>query len=262
MGSLLRCGLVQADIAWQDPAANRAALSSRLDALPSADFIVLPETCMTGFEAGTEQAESMQGDGVAWLIDQARARQAAVAAGLLIREHGRIYNRLVVAMPDGRLEHYDKRHLFSAGGEREKAGYSKGVQRHRLDWHSWRIDLQICYDLRFPVWCRNHASEDHRFDLQIFVANWPSPRVDAWLALLKARAIENQAVVIGVNRTGVDGKGIEYPGQSAAFDANGQCLAQLGSEPESRLLVLDRDDVVETRQRLPFLPDRDSFNWA
>ncbi|MEM7054005.1 MAG: nitrilase-related carbon-nitrogen hydrolase, partial [Pseudomonadota bacterium] len=217
MSAILRCGLIQADTRWLDPAANQANLAGLIDEIPDCDLYVLPETCMHGFMAGPEIAESMAGDSVHWLRQQATARAAMIAGGVLVQEHERVFNRMIVAHPDGRIEHYDKRHLFTHGGETEAAGYSKGVQRHRMEWHDWRIDLQICYDLRFPVWCRNNASPLKRFDLQLFIANWPTPRIDAWTTLLKARAIENQAYVIGVNRCGTDGNGIDYLGRSVAF---------------------------------------------
>ena len=259
MSAILRCGLIQANTRWLDPVANRDNLAGLIDDSPDCDLYVLPETCMHGFIAGPETAESMDGESVHWMIDQAAARGAMVAGGVLIREDDRVFNRMIVARPDGQIEHYDKRHLFAYGGESEDAGYSSGVQRQRIEWHDWRIDLQICYDLRFPVWCRNNASPHRRFDLQLFIANWPAPRIDAWTTLLKARAIENQAYVIGVNRVGTDGHKVDYPGASAAFDGAGVCLAELGDQQASAVVELDLNLLQTLREQLPFLPDRDRF---
>lgn len=262
MSGLLRCGLIQAETRWLDPDANRANLAGLMDQVPGCDLYVLPETCMYGFLAGPDTAEAMDGDSVRWFSAQARLRNGAVAGGILLREDQRIFNRMIVAKPDSAIEHYDKRHLFAHGGESESAGYSRGIQRNRIEWMGWRIDLQICYDLRFPVWCRNNASRHSRFDVQMFIANWPSARIDAWTSLLKARAIENQAYVIGVNRVGHDGNGVEYPGCSVAFDANGQCLTELGDQQSTATVELNLDELQNLRSKLPFLPDRDRFDLA
>jgi len=259
MASILQCGLIQPDVAWRDPATNFRRLDTLMNQLPGCDLYILPETCTTGFPAGIDLAEPMDGPSVSWLLQQAGQRNAAIAAGVLIEEDDRIFNRMVVAKPDGTLSHYDKRHLFSYAGEDKAAGYSPGIQRSGVQFDHWRVDLQICYDLRFPVWCRNQASEFNRYDLQLFVANWPAPRIEAWLALLKARAIENQAYVIGVNRVGTDPSGTQYSGQSAVYDADGHCLVQLENEPAAVMVELDLEKLNEIRTRLPFLPDRDRF---
>lgn len=262
MSGLLRCGLIQAETRWLDPEANRTNLAELMDQAHDCDLYILPETCMHGFLAGPETAEAMEGDSVRWFRAQAAARGAAIAGGTLIREDQRIFNRMIVAKPDGSIEHYDKRHLFAHGGESEADGYSRGVQRSRIECMGWRMDLQICYDLRFPVWCRNNASRHSRFDLQLFIANWPSARIEAWTALLKARAIENQAYVIGVNRVGRDGNGVEYPGRSVAFDASGQCLVELEDQQSTAIVELNLDELQTLRRKLPFLPDRDRFDLA
>ena len=160
---------------------------------------------------------------------------------------------MVFMRPEGKASWYDKRHLFAYGGEDRR--YAAGNAPTVVEWRGWRIDLQICYDLRFPVWCRNSRG----FDLQLFVANWPTPRVEVWRLLLRARAVENQAFVIGVNRTGVDGNSVPYPGRSSAWDGGGECLAELGSDESVKLVDLDLAALKDLRAKLPFLPDADRF---
>ncbi|MDT8437459.1 MAG: nitrilase-related carbon-nitrogen hydrolase [Wenzhouxiangellaceae bacterium] len=253
--SRIHCALVQADTRWSDPAANRENLAALMDRAPGRELYVLPETCTTGFLGDQERrAQLERGEDLDWLLAQARDRQAAIACSLVVIEDGRVFNRFVLARADGSRAHYDKRHLFAFGGEDRR--YAAGRQRTRTELHGWRVDLQVCYDLRFPAWCRN----DDAFDLQIFVANWPSPRVSHWQALLRARAIENQAFVIGVNRTGVDGNGIVHPGASVVFDPLGELLlGPLGAREQVAGVSLDRDHLQAVRERFPFLADRDRF---
>ena len=254
MPTELKTALVQARIHWADPEANRAHLSALMDRAPDCDLYVLPETCTTGFlgDAGCS-AEGMDGPSVDWLRDQAAIRAAAVTGSFVIAEAGRTRNRMLFAVPEGTLHVYDKAHLFGYGGEERR--YSPGRKRTRLEWRGWRIDLQVCYDLRFPVWCRN----DDAFDLQLYVANWPAPRVDAWATLLKARAIENQAFVIGVNRVGTDGNEVEYPGRSSAWDPAGERLVELDDSESVETVELDLQALRKIREKFRFLADRDSY---
>lgn len=250
----LKCALVQADTRWADPDGNRRNLERLMDQAPGCDLYVLPETCTTGFLGDTDEStEQVANDDVAWLIDQAARRGGAVAGSIVFPEQGRFYNRFLFVTPDGAMETYDKRHLFAYGGESDR--YSAGRRRKRLDWNGWRVDLQVCFDLRFPVWCRN----DDGFDLQLFVANWPTPRVDAWRSLLKARAIENQTYVIGINRVGKDGKGVIYPGSSMAFDAMGATLRDCGDDEVVEVVTLERGALEQVRKRFRFLELRDGF---
>jgi omega-amidase len=168
----------------------------------------------------------------------------------------RASNRCLFVTAEGVLAFYDKRHLFGYGGEDQR--YRAGNSHTVVEWNGWRIDLQICYDLRFPVWCRNNRG----YDLQLFVANWPSPRVEAWRSLLKARAIENQSYVIGVNRCGKDGNGIDYPGCSSAWGPLGETLLEMGPDEGAGRVSLDRQALLELRERLPFLADADAFEWV
>lgn len=251
----LRMCLIQPDTRWSQRSANRSHLASLMDRSTETDLFVLPETCTTGFLGDLDAAaESDDGsDDLSWIHEQAMERGAAIAAGFAIVDGGCRYNRLVFATPEGVSVHYNKRHLFSYGGEDHR--YTSGVRRSRLSWRGWRFDLQICYDLRFPVWCRN----DVDFDVQLFVANWPSPRVDAWRSLLKARAIENQAIVVGVNRSGRDDRGLDYPGASCVFGPGGESLLMLDDSEQAGHVTLDHRALEDVRTELPFLPDRDRF---
>ena len=251
----LKAALVQAELRWQAPEANRDHLSDLMDQAPEADLYVLPETFTTGFLGDAErQAEAFDGPTLDWMRSQAERRSAAITGSLALSdEQGLRRNRMVFMCPDGESSWYDKRHLFAYGGEDRR--YAAGSAPTIVEWRGWRIDLQICYDLRFPVWCRNNRG----FDLQLFVANWPTPRVEVWRLLLRARAIENQAFVIGVNRTGVDGNGVPYPGRSSAWDGGGECLAELGPDESVKLVDLDLAALKDLRAKLPFLPDADRF---
>lgn len=246
--------LVQACLHWQDAPANRVHLSDLMDGSPGADLYLLPETFTTGFLGDSGQAaETMQGDTVAWMQQQAVARNAALAGSLALAEGQDRFNRFLFVTADGVLAQYDKRHLFSYGGEDQR--YRAGSTHTVFEWQGWRVDLQVCYDLRFPVWCRNNRD----FDLQLFVANWPSPRVEAWRSLLKARAIENQSYVIGLNCAGRDGNGVEYPGASSAWGPLGEKLLEMDQREQIGRTILRLEELRELRKKLPFLADADQF---
>jgi predicted amidohydrolase len=247
--------LVQAQLDWKDPAANRSHLAGLLQAAePGFNLAVLPETFTTGFLGDSDQTdEGMDGDTVAWMREQAATHGCALAGSAVIVDDGCRYNRMLFVRPDGEITFYDKRHLFAFGGEHER--YTAGSRRVTARYLGWRINLQVCYDLRFPAWCR--LRDD--FDLQLYVANWPSKRVAHWSALLRARAIENQSYVVAVNRAGRDGKGIDYPGASVVLDPQGHALAELGEGEQSRLVTVRPGPVAETRRQFPFQADADRF---
>ena len=251
----LSVALVQAELRWQAPESNRHHLSDLMDTAPGADLYILPETFTTGFLGDAERpVEDFRGPTLEWMQAQAGQRHAAIAGSLALGdEQGLRRNRLVFVTPEGACSWYDKRHLFAYGGEDQR--YAAGAGHQVVGWRGWRFDLQVCYDLRFPVWCRNTRN----FDVQLFVANWPTPRVEVWRLLLRARAVENQAFVIGVNRTGQDGNGVAYPGRSSAWDAGGDCLLELGGEEAVSRVTLDRQSLTSLRARLPFLRDADQF---
>jgi len=247
--------LVQSQLFWADAGANRRQLEAiARERGKGCDLVVFPETFTSGFlgDAGA-QPETMQGDTVAWMKDLAAELGCVLCGSVAIATpRGRV-NRFLWAQPDGTLLHYDKRHLFSYGGEDKR--YVAGHERKVFHYRGWRVCPQVCYDLRFPVWCRNRDD----YDLLIFVANWPEPRTPAWTALLRARAIENQSYVIGVNRSGKDPRDLEYAGASAVYDPLGQTVVDLGSREGSALASMELEKVKEVRRQLPFRQDADDF---
>jgi predicted amidohydrolase len=251
--------LVQTDLHWHDPAANRDALGQLLaDSLTGpglTDLIILPEMFTTGFSMDATQAEPAEGPTLAWLREQAARYDAVVTGSVMLTEGGRCYNRLLWVRPDGSYSRYDKRHLFRMSGEHEV--FTPGTERLVEEWRGWRIRPLICYDLRFPVWSSNSAHEP--YDLLLYVASWPSARISAWKLLLQARAIENLAYVAGVNRIGFDGEELEYSGFSMLLDPRGEHLAQAGSLPTVLTRRLMRNPLRELRQLLPALLDADEF---
>jgi predicted amidohydrolase len=254
--SKLNALLVQAQIQWKDPAENRHHLQSLVERNLSDDtnLIVFPETFTTGFLGDSDLPnEDMTGPTVEWMKSLAASSDSAIAGSAVIVEGEKRFNRMLLVEPGGSISTYDKRHLFAFGGEHKR--YTAGETRQVISYRGWRICLQICYDLRFPVWCRNRSD----YDLMLLVANWPSRRVHHWVSLLEARAIENQAWVIGLNRVGKDGNGLEYPGRSVVFDPQGATIADLGGSECAQPVTLDLDLVSQTRTDFPFQNDADSF---
>jgi predicted amidohydrolase len=194
----------------------------------------------------------MEGKAVAWLKHMAGKTGADITGTLMIADQGRYYNRLVWSRPDGRLFTYDKKHLFSYAGE-DKV-YTAGHRRLTVELKGWRIRPFICFDLRFPIWCRNL---DNAYDLAVFTANWPSQRSSYWRTLLRARAIENQSFVMGVNRVGKDGNGLSYSGDSALIDPKGIALYEVKELEDCRPLCLNKQKLVDCRKRFPFFKDAD-----
>lgn len=251
----LRVSLVQGATRWHDAAGNRDYYAGLLKALAgTTDLAVLPETFTSGFTNDTlHQAETMDAESVRWLQSQASLLGASVGGSLVIRLNEKCVNRFVLASPDGTLKCYDKRHLFRMANEHER--YQAGSERVIVDILGWRVNLQVCYDLRFPVWLRNQQD----FDLQLYVANWPSPRRYAWSTLLRARAIENLSYVVGVNRVGSDGNGLEYAGDSVALDFLGRPMVELGALEQVVTVTLSKAALLEHRERFPAHLDADSF---
>lgn len=253
----LRICLIQADLAWENRNQNLAHLRQMVEQSPSTDIVFLPEMFASGFTMNAAAcAETADGESVQWMKDLARAQNTAVTGSLIIAEGGTFYNRLFWVEPDGKTLTYNKRHLFSLAGE-EKV-FTAGTENMLIEYKGWRIRPQICYDLRFPVWCRN--TDD--YDLLYFVANWPDRRVRHWQQLLVARAIENQSYVVGVNRVGKDGNGIEHSGHSAVIDAMGERLTDIQAGQECvKSITLSKDALTEVRTRFSFLADRDGFEF-
>jgi predicted amidohydrolase len=256
MNSHLRVTLVQTELAWQEPSANRRSLAAHFRGLLGhTDLVVLPEMFSTGFsmDAG-KLAEPMDGPTIGWMREEAAALGCAITGSLIVRDGERCFNRLIWARPDGTIEHYDKRHLFRMAGE--QAHYGAGDRRLVVDIKGWRVCPLICYDLRFPVWSR--ALGD--FDLLLYVANWPQRRAQAWSTLLRARAIENACYVVGVNRVGRDGNGASYAGDSVALDFLGQPLSSEGGGDRVETAVLDLESLHTYRESFPVHLDADRFD--
>ena len=252
----LKVALVQSMLHWEDAAENRAMFAEKLLALKGiTDLVVLPEMFTTGFSMRTaELAEPMDGDTVSWMKEQARELDAAIYGSVIIAEGGKCYNRGLFVMPDGTVVTYDKRHLFRMAEEFQH--YTPGGQRVVVEWRGWRLLLQICYDLRFPVFARNRGD----YDALLYVANWPELRRYPWSQLLIARAIENQSYVIGVNRVGMDGKGHHYTGDSASVDPRGDADVMKASREDVLHTVLHREALDDFRAKFPVADDADAFS--
>lgn len=251
----LRVSLVQTHLVWEDPVANRDHFSTLLSPLAGrTDLVILPEMFSTGFSMRPEAlAEPPEGPTPQWMMDQAKKLDAVITGSLIIQAHGRYYNRLIWMPPDGAFRHYDKRHLFTLAGEDRH--YTPGKAHLLVTWKGWRILPLICYDLRFPVWSRNVFD----YDLLLYVANWPERRVQAWSTLLAARAIENQAYTIGVNRIGHDGNDVYHSGDTGLYDFQGYPVYRCAHQEDVFTAALDKTAQRDFRQKLAFLPDRDTF---
>ena len=252
----LKIALLQYDLVWENPEENRINFTNHITAISEGvDLFILPEMFTTGFTMNAEDHfETMNGDSVTWMQTMANQKRAAICGSLVIKENNHFYNRLLFVYPNGEIKHYDKRHTFTLAGEDRV--YNKGVKREIFEYKGWKIAPQICYDLRFPVWARN---TDY-YDLLIYVANWPEIRIGAWDVLLKARAIENLAYCIGVNRIGLDGNAHPYCGHSQSIDPLGNVIGQLGeNELGAIITTLSKKELSDVRNKLNFLEDRDSF---
>ncbi len=256
MSHSLSVAIVQLDLIWENPEANRKHIESKLEGLEDVEIIILPEMFTSGFTMNaTSVAETMDGKTLNWLKELAQKKQSAITGSLVISENGNFYNRLVFVEPSGKVSQYDKRHTFTLAGEHKV--YTAGTDKTIIDYKGWKICPLICYDLRFPVWARN--TED--YDLLLYVANWPKVRVSAWDALLEARAIENMSYCIGVNRVGLDGNNYEYTGHSAAYNVLGHRIDSLPVENEAvEIVTLQKEHIKKYREKLGFLKDRDRFN--
>ena len=250
----LTVSLIQTELAWEDVSANLIMFEERLSAIDkSTDLIILPEMFASGFTMNASKvAQSMDGAAVQWLRTRARRSEAVVAGSLVIEEKGRYFNRLVWAQPDGDLVTYDKRHLFRMSGE-EKV-YHAGDCLVTVELHGWKIRPFICYDLRFPLWTRNWSNG---YDVALFVANWPARRSAHWQMLLRARAVENQSYVIGVNRVGVDGNDVVYSGDSMIIDPAGRDLFHQPQDVCEVTMTLSRNNLEKYRREFPAWMDAD-----
>jgi omega-amidase len=252
----MKISLIQTSLIWENAEANRANFEKLINSIQEqTDIILLPEMFSTGFTMEPAAvAETMDAETVKWMKRMAAAKNCAVAGSVVIEENGNYYNRFLFVLPDGEIKTYDKRHLFSLAGEAR--AYTKGVDRLIIDYRGWKICPLVCYDLRFPVFSRN--TED--FDLLLYAANWPQPRILAWNTLLKARAIENMCYVAGVSRVGQDNNGHNYPGHSQVVDCLGANVVAPSENEGVFTVKLDKESMQETRKKFDFLSDRDSFS--
>lgn len=253
----LKVTLIQIDQIWEDKEANFKKYEAFFSQLNETDLVILPEMFHTGFSMSVDLlAEDWENsEGLDFLKKWAKQLSAAFYTSLIIREKGKYYNRGVFVYPDGNVQHYDKRKSFGLGGEDKF--YSAGNNEVIVEWRGWKINLQICYDLRFPELVRNRIEYDSAaHDLIIYVANWPEKRIAHWDTLLQARAIENQGYVVGVNRVGLDGNKLNYNGGSVAVSPLGEKLIAFADyKEECKFITLSRKDLSETRTQLPFLKD-------
>ncbi len=265
--STLTITTIQADLHWQDKDANLRMLEDKLRNIEEkTEIIVLPEMFSTGFSMQpTEYAEAMDGETMGWMRDMAAKYRVVLTGSIIIEEDDKYYNRLIWMLPNGQYWSYDKRHLFAFAGEDEH--YTAGNRRLIASVKGWKINLQVCYDLRFPVWARQHApveGEDKtlnpEYDILLYVANWPERRSHAWKTLLCARAIENQCYVVGVNRVGKDGNDIYHSGNSMVIDPLGEVLYHMANEEDTFTITLQKEHLDMVRSKFPFWRDADEFS--
>lgn len=223
-------------------------------------IVVLPEMFSTGFSMQPETlAEKMDGPTVQWMKGIAASNKIILTGSVIIEDEEQYYNRLLWVLPNGEIGYYDKRHLFAYGDEDKH--YSAGSNRFIASVNGWKINLMVCYDLRFPVWARQqfHQADGYEYDVLVYVANWPERRKHAWKTLLQARAIENQCYVVGVNRVGTDGAGLTYSGDSMVADSLGSVLYQKENAEDIFTISLDKKHLTEVREKLPFWREADPF---
>lgn len=248
--------IMQSHLHWENPIANRQSFSEKIKSISEeTDLIILPEMFTTGFSMNASSlSEEPNGETLHWMISEAKKNNTAITGSIIVKDAKKFFNRLYFVFPSGDYTHYDKRHTFTLAGEH--LTFNAGKKQLILEYKGWKICPLICYDLRFPVWARNTKD----YDLLLYVANWPVKRIIAWDTLLKARAIENMAYCIGVNRVGLDGNNYEYNGHSAAFDVLGEQISTTDFEVEFiQTIVLNKVELNDHRQKLQFLADRDLF---
>lgn len=252
----MKISIIQTDTLWEDKTANFDVLSDLITALPETDVIILPETFNTGFSMNpvllSEQPESITYN---WMAAMAELKNAGICGSYIVKEGTHYYNRWIFVSPDKKTWHYNKRHLFRMDGEENL--FTPGNIRVTFSFRGTRILPNVCYDLRFPVWTRNRND----YDLIINSANWPAPRRDVWLTLLKARAIENQCYVAGANRIGTDGKDIGYCGDSLILSPKGDILATAGDIETSVTTEISLEELDLFRKKFPLERDADKFSF-
>ncbi len=261
--SSLRFTIIQTNLFWEDVSANLNMFTQKIESIKEkTEVVILPEMFTTGFSMQPQQfAETMDGSAVKWMQAMATKHKIIITGSLIIQENNHFYNRLIWMLPNGSFGYYDKRHLFAFAGENKH--YNAGNKRLIAQVNGIKINLQICYDLRFPVWARQsmNAEKSPEYDVLIYVANWPEKRSHAWKTLLTARAIENQCYVIGVNRVGNDGNNIYHSGDSCIINPMGEVVFTEAHNETIFTTTIDTSIIEQIRQQLPFLKDADAFSF-
>lgn len=258
--SSLTITIIQTNLHWENKKANLEMLQRKIENIKEkTEVVILPEMFTTGFSMKPESfAEKMDGETVQWMKKMATERKIIMAGSVIIESGGKYFNRLIWMLPSGEYGIYDKRHLFAFADEHKH--YARGNKKLIASVKGWKINLQICYDLRFPVWARQPSGNpENQYDILINVANWPDKRGLAWKTLLRARAIENQCFVIGVNRVGEDGNKISYNGDSSIIDPMGEIIYEKNTVEDIFTCTLQKEKVTEVRNQFPFWRDADSF---
>ena len=255
----LTFSIIQTRLSWENIEANLTMLEEKILSIPvKTEIVVLPEMFSTGFSMNPDLfAETMNGPTMLWMKRVAAKKKIILTGSIIITENGQYFNRLIWMLPTGTFGYYDKRHCFAYAGEDEH--YSPGNKRFIASVKGWKINLQICYDLRFPVWARQQSTESPEYDVLIYVANWPERRNHAWKSLLMARAIENQCFVIGVNRVGNDGNDVYHSGDSRVIDPLGEILYHKAHDEDIFTITLQKEAVDAARNKFPFWEDADDF---
>jgi predicted amidohydrolase len=259
--SALSITTIQTNLIWEDKAANLYALEQKINSIQDpTEIVVLPEMFSTGFSMQPSLfAETMEGETLNWMKKVSTQNKIILTGSIIIEEDGKYYNRLIWMLPNGEYGYYDKRHLFAFG--QEDKFYNAGNKRLIAQVKGFKINLQVCYDLRFPVWARQqNKSGGMEYDVLIYIANWPEKRSHAWKTLLCARAIENQCYVVGVNRVGTDGNNIYHSGNSLVIDPLGQVLYHMSDDEDVNTITISKDYLNEVREKFPFWKDGDGFS--
>ncbi len=256
--SSLTVSIIQTNLHWENKKANLDMLAQKIESIrEKTEVVILPEMFSTGFSMQPELlAEKMDGETIEWMKKMASSKKIILTGSVIIEDDGKYFNRLIWMQPNGEYGVYDKRHLFAYADEHHH--YSAGNKRLIAQVKGWKVNLQVCYDLRFPIWARQQSAVE--YDVLVYVANWPERRTTAWKTLLQARAIENQCYVVGVNRVGVDGNNIHYSGDSMIIDPLGEILYQKTNEEDVFTFTLQKEKLHEVREKFPFWKDADTFN--
>lgn len=254
--SLLKITVIQTYLFWENIDKNLQNLSLKLNAIiERTDLIILPEMFSTGFTMNAPQlAEEMNGKTMKWMQEKAKKFDAVITGSIIIQENKKYYNRLIWMKTDGTYQYYDKKHLFGLAKENEV--YTAGNKKLIVELNGWKIMPTICYDLRFPVWLRNNKEQ---YDLLLVVANWPEKRIHHWRTFIPARAIENQSFIIALNRVGHDGNEHYYSGETTCLDPQGNVVYYKRDEEDLYTFTINKNEVIKTREEMPFLKDADDF---